>query len=269
MALVALRDVHVDFPIYGSQHNLRNVLLQRAAGGLISREDRNPARVVVKALNGLSLRLEDGDRIAIVGHNGAGKSTLLKVIAGIYEPVSGTVHTEGRITTLFHAMPGIDLEDTGYENILTAGLLLGMTRNEIEAKVPEIEEVSELGEYLALPVRTYSSGMVTRLSFALATSVEPGILLMDEGIATGDARFAERAAQRLKDFIGRSRIVVLASHSVEIIRSTCNKAALMQSGRILCVSSVEKVLDIYDALVHGRAPQAAIPLADVWADCDP
>ena len=125
MALVALRDVHVDFPIYGSQHNLRNVLLQRAAGGLISREDRNPARVVVKALNGLSLRLEDGDRIAIVGHNGAGKSTLLKVIAGIYEPVSGTVHTEGRITTLFHAMPGIDLEDTGYENILTAGLLLG------------------------------------------------------------------------------------------------------------------------------------------------
>jgi len=263
MALVALRDLYVDFPIYGSQYNLRKVLLERAAGGLISREDRT--RVVVKALNGLSLRLEDGDQIGIVGHNGAGKSTLLKVIAGIYEPVSGTVHTEGRITTLFHAMPGLDPEDTGYENILTAGLLLGMTRQEIEAKVPEIEEVSELGEYLALPVRTYSSGMLTRLSFAVATSVEPGILLMDEGIATVDARFAERAALRLKEFIGRSRIVVLASHSVAIIRSTCNKAALMQSGRILRVGTVEEVLAIYSALVHGRAPEPATPPADVGA----
>jgi ABC-type polysaccharide/polyol phosphate transport system ATPase subunit len=265
MALVALRDVHVDFPIYGSQHNLRKVLLERAAGGLISREDRRPDRVVVKALNGLSLRLEDGDRIGLVGHNGAGKSTLLKVIAGIYAPVSGTVRTEGRITTLFHAMPGLDMEDTGYENILTAGLLLGMTRQEIEAKVPEIEQVSELGEYLALPVRTYSSGMVTRLSFALATSVEPGILLMDEGIATGDARFAERAAKRLKEFIGRSRIVVLASHSTEIIRSTCNKAALMQSGRILRVGKVEDILAAYDALVHGRPPEPTAEPADAQA----
>jgi ABC-type polysaccharide/polyol phosphate transport system ATPase subunit len=127
-------------------------------------------------------------------------------------------------------MPGLDPEDTGHENTLTAGLLLGMTRHEIEAKVPEIEEISELGEYPALPMRTYSSGMVTRLRFALAIAVEPGILLMDEGIATGDARFAERAALRLKEFIGRSRIVVLASHSVEIIRSTCNKAALMLAG---------------------------------------
>jgi ABC-type polysaccharide/polyol phosphate transport system ATPase subunit len=213
-------------------------------------------------LDGAQLSLHEGERMGLIGRNGTGKSTLLKVIAGIYEPVSGTVQTEGRITTLFHAMPGLDSEDTGYENILTAGLLLGMKRHEIEAKVPEIERVSELGEYLALPVRTYSSGMVTRLSFALATSVEPGILLMDEGIATGDARFANQAAQRLRDFIGRSRIVVLASHSTEIVRSTCNKAALMQSGRILRVGAVEEVLSAYDVLAHGRALEVATQLSD-------
>lgn len=250
MALVALEEVHVDFPIYGPRRELRNALVQRSVGALISPEDGNRVRVVIRALNGATLHLEDGDRIALVGRNGVGKSTLLKVIAGIYQPLSGTVRTEGRITTLFHVMPGLEAEDSGYQNIITAGLLLGMSRREIDAKIPEIEDVSELGEYLSLPVRTYSSGMMTRLNFALATSAEPDVLLMDEGIVTGDARFAERVLHRVEDLIGRSRIMVLASHADEMVRSMCNKAALMQAGRILSIGDVEEVLYRYDAMAH-------------------
>jgi ABC-type polysaccharide/polyol phosphate transport system ATPase subunit len=250
MALVALEKVHVDFPIYGPRRELRNTLVQRTVGALISPEDRNRNRVVIRALNGATLHLEHGDRIALVGRYGVGKSTLLKVIAGIYQPVSGTVRTDGRITTLFHVMPGLEAEDSGYENIITAGLLLGMSRREIDAKIPEIEAVCELGEYLSLPVRTYSSGMMTRLNFALATPVEPDVLLMDEGIATGDARFAKRVLHRVKDLIGRSRIMVLASHADEMVRSMCNKAALMQAGRILSIDDVEEVLRRYDSMAH-------------------
>jgi ABC-type polysaccharide/polyol phosphate transport system ATPase subunit len=177
----------------------------------------------------------------------------LKVIAGVYQPVAGRIFLEGKVTPLFDALPGLDGEDTGYENIITAGLLFGMSRHEIERIIPNIEEFSELGEYLDLPVRTYSTGMTMRLGFAFVTAMDPGILLMDEGIGAGDARFAERAAKRLEDFIGRSRIVVLASHANEMIKSMCNKAALMQSGRILAIGPVDEVLQQYHELIHGGA----------------
>jgi hypothetical protein len=164
---------------------------------------------------------------------------------------------------LFDMMPGLDLEDSGYENIITTGLLLGLSRDELESKVPEIEEFSELGEYIALPVRTYSTGMITRLGFALVTALEPGVLLMDEGIGAGDARFAERAEQRLNTFVGRSRIVVVASHSLPLIKSVCNKAALMQAGQIVAIGDINEIYDRYDEIIHGAtksfARRAAAP----------
>src|SRR5262249_45043002 len=142
----------------------------------------------------------------------------------------------------------------GYENIVTAGLLFRMSREEIEAKIPEIEEFSELGEYLGLPVRTYSAGMQMRLGFFLAAAGDPRILLVDAGISPGDARFAERAAKRMEEFISRSRILVLASHSNEMVRSLCNKAALMQAGRMIAFGAVDDVLREYDASIHQGAP---------------
>jgi ABC-type polysaccharide/polyol phosphate transport system ATPase subunit len=256
MPSVILEDVYVEFPIYGTQRSLRKVFLARATGGLIHHVAAGRDRVVVKALNGVSLRLEQGDRLGLVGHNGAGKSTLLKVIAGVYEPVTGRVLANGKITSCLDLLPGLDPEDTGYENIITSGLLLGMDRDEIESKIPDIEEFTELGEYLALPVRTYSAGMIVRLGFSLATAVDPGVLLMDEGISTGDARFAERASRRLRSFIDRSSILVLASHSDELIRSWCNKAALLAAGRVVQLGEVEEVLSAYHAQANaGVAPQ--------------
>jgi ABC-type polysaccharide/polyol phosphate transport system ATPase subunit len=250
MASIVLENIRVDFPIYATQRNLRSAIFHRATGGLIRREGKNQNRVVVTALSGVSMTLQDGDRIGLIGHNGSGKSTLLKVIAGIYEPIEGRLTVEGAVTPLFDMMPGLDPEDNAYENILTAGLLLGLSREEIESRIPQIEEQSELGEYLSLPVRTYSAGMMMRLGFSLVTSVEPGILLMDEGFGTGDARFAQRAEQRLNDFIGRSRILVLASHSDRTIRAMCNKAALLQEGRLLAVGPVDEVCEQYYALVR-------------------
>jgi len=242
---LVLENVNVDFPIYGTQRSLRKVLLSGATGGFVGRDKVHSNRVTIRSLVDINLALKEGDRLGLVGHNGAGKSTILKVMAGVYEPTSGRVLHSGRITPLFDAMPGMDAEDTGYENTLMSGMLFGMTRAEIEAKVPEIEEFSELGEYFDLPMRTYSLGMQTRLGFAVATAIDPGILLMDEGIGAGDARFAERAAKRMEKFIDRSQIMVLASHSESLIRQTCNKAAFMKAGRILAVGSVDDIFKEY------------------------
>ena len=260
MARVVLENVRVDFPIYATQRNLRTAIFSRAAGGLIQRQGSGQGRVVVEALAGVSMTFEDGDRIGLIGHNGSGKSTLLKVIAGIYEPIEGRLLVEGRVTPLFDMMPGLDPEDSGYENIITCGLLLGLSRDEIESKIPNVEEFCELGEYLALPVRTYSAGMMMRLGFALMTAIDPGVLLMDEGIGAGDARFAERAEKRLKEFVGRSRILVLASHSNAMIKSMCNKAALLQAGRLVAFGSVDEVLEQYSSVESEPSP-SAIPKA--------
>lgn len=256
MSLVVLDNVHVDFPIYGNSRNFRRALFQRATGGFVQYK---ADRVIVKALSEISFSLDHGDRLGLVGHNGAGKSTLLKVLAGIYEPVVGQVLVGAKTTPLFDMMPGLDPEDTGYENIITAGLLLGLSRNEIEDRIPDIERFSELGEYLSLPVRTYSAGMQARLGFSLVTTVDPEILLMDEAIGTGDARFTDKVAERLKTFMDRSSILVLASHSVELIKRTCNKAALMTAGRIVAIGTVDAVLADYDHMVHGGPASAPAP----------
>jgi ABC-type polysaccharide/polyol phosphate transport system ATPase subunit len=257
MAKVVLDNVHVEFPIYGSARSLRSAFFARATGGLIRRDAGRQGRVIVRALNGVSFTLREGDRLGLVGSNGAGKSTLLKVLAGVYQPVSGQVLVSGKITSFFDILPGLDAEDTGYENIITGGLLLGLSRQEIEGRMADIEEFSELGEYLALPVRTYSAGMMARLGFAVATAVDPGIMLVDEGIGAGDARFAERASRRMQAFIDRSKIMVLASHSDALIKSWCNKAALFEAGEMLLIGEVDKVLDAY----HRRINAAALPVA--------
>ena len=255
MTALILENVSVDFPIYGSTRSLRRALFSRAIGGFIQRGDRKHYdRVVVKALINMSLELKDGDRLALVGHNGSGKSTLLKVMAGIYEPTSGRVSVSGHITPLFDTLPGIDGEDTGYVNLITASMLLGMSRAQIEAKIPDIEEFSELGEFLDLPVKTYSSGMRTRLGFSLATAIDPGILLLDEGIGAGDARFLDRAKKRMYGLVDRSPIMVLASHSAEMLRSMCNKAALLNAGQLVAVGPVDEILDQYKATTLGEAP---------------
>jgi len=243
MASLILDNVIVDFPIYGAQKSFRSAL-RAATGGLIRREGAD-RRITVRALEHFSLTVKHGDRLGIIGHNGAGKSTLLRVCAGVYEPSEGRVHIEGKVSPLFNASPGLDPDDTGYENIITCGLFLGMTREEIAQKTPDIETFSELGDYLSLPVRTYSTGMLTRLGFAIATAINPEILILDEGLGAGDARFAEKAKERVDALVERASILILASHSDDLIKSLCNRVILLQSGRVITEGKVGEVIEAY------------------------
>jgi len=240
-----LDNVTVDFPIYGSSHKSLRQTLFAATSKLFGHEAPRQPRVVVRALENVTFELHDGDRLGLIGHNGAGKSTLLRVLAGVYAPTTGTIRLGGRISPLFITSPGLDLDDTGYENIKTCGMFLGMNASEIKERLTDIASFSELGEYLDLPVRTYSSGMLTRLGFAIATSIEPDILLLDEGLATGDVRFATRVEQRLKHLIARSSILVLASHSDVMIKTMCNRCALLEKGHLVSIGPVEQVIDLY------------------------
>jgi ABC-type polysaccharide/polyol phosphate transport system ATPase subunit len=248
MARIALQDVVAEFPVYGTQPSLRNALFGRVVGGVLRRQNHHGKRVVVRALENVTLTVNHGDQLGIIGHNGAGKSTMLRIFAGIYEPTAGTISIEGRVSPLFSMSPGLDPDDTGYENIVTCGLLLGMSRDEIERKLPEIEAFSELSDYLALPARTYSTGMLVRLSFAIATAIDPEILLLDEELGAGDARFAEHAAKRVEGLIERSSIVVLASQSVDLIRRICSRAILLDHGRVIADGPTEEVLEIHSRM---------------------
>ena len=255
MASLILERVTVDFPLYGSQRSFRSALLSGRTGGAIRRDGKDGGRISVRALEDVTLDLHDGDRVGLVGHNGAGKSTLLRVMAGVYEPSGGRIAIEGRLSPLFNMSPGRDFDDTGYENIVTCGLFLGMRREEIERKLPEIAGFSELGEYLNLPARTYSTGMLTRLGFAIATAIDPEVLLLDEGLGAGDARFTERAKARVGSLVNRSSILVIASHSDALIEAMCNKAVLLRAGRVLEYGPVAGVIAAYRKLqANGAAP---------------
>lgn len=246
MTSIIASNVTVDFPIYGTGHrSLRQALFART-GGLIRHERTGRQhRVIVRALDDVSFTLRSGDRLGLIGHNGAGKSTLLKVLAGVYTPDSGSLSIDGRVSPLFNSAPGLDPDDNGYENIKTCGMFLGMSSDEINRKLPDIVDFCELGEYLELPVRTYSTGMVGRLGFAIATSIEPDILLLDEGLGSGDARFAARAEARMQALIQRTRILVLASHSDPLIKSMCNRAILLEKGRLIEIGPIDKIINRY------------------------
>lgn len=231
MATMTLENVSVDYPIFGVDgESLKKTLTSAATGGRIG----GSARVaVVEALRDVSFELREGDRLGVMGHNGAGKSTLLQVLAGVYPPTRGTYRCTGSIASLVNPTLGIEREATGYENIIIRGLLLGMSRRTIRARTPEIADFSGLGDYLRMPVHTYSTGMMMRLAFAITTSVRPDILLMDEWLSVGDADFREQAENRMKELVASSGILVLASHSPELIARECNRVVRLSHGVVV------------------------------------
>jgi ABC-2 type transport system ATP-binding protein/lipopolysaccharide transport system ATP-binding protein len=257
---ISLTDVTVDFPIYDlSSRSLRHrLVLDRVSkfigrgppsvGGMV-RHDRGA--VLVRALDGVSFVLADGDRVGLIGHNGAGKTTLLRVAAGIYEPTAGQILTRGRVMTLFNMMEGLVTDDTGLEMIRVRGALLGLPDERLEEITRDIAEFCELGEYLEMPVRTYSTGMLVRLAFAITTAVSAEILIMDEFIGGGDAAFFERAQRRLKRFVEEASVLLVATHGPDIVRQWCTKALLLNHGKIVDFGPVEPVLQAYERLAKG------------------
>jgi homopolymeric O-antigen transport system ATP-binding protein len=230
MAHISAEGICVEFPIWSpSRRSLKNAVMRATTGGRLARE--TSSRVLVQALSDLSFEFSRGDRVGLVGHNGSGKTTLLRVLSGIYEPVRGRLEVRGRVSSLLDLSLGMDHEATGLENIVLRGVLMGMSPSSIQKKVDEIAEFSELGDYLSMPIRTYSSGMLLRLAFSVATSVAPEILLLDEWLSVGDATFREKAERRLLDMIESSAIMVLASHDENLIRRFCSKMLRLEHGR--------------------------------------
>lgn len=244
MARIELVNVSVDIPIYNaSGRSLKKRLMQVATGGQLGADSHG--RVVVRALDGISFTLDDGERVGLLGHNGAGKSTLLRLLSGVFAPTAGRASIMGRTGSLIDISLGIDPEATGRENIYIRGGLLGLSRSEITRIFDDVVAFSELGDFIDMPLRTYSTGMHLRLAFAVSTVLRPEILLMDEWLSVGDEGFKTKAEQRLTDIIQSTRILVLASHSRELVEHTCNRVLWLEHGKLKMDGTPEAVCSAY------------------------
>jgi homopolymeric O-antigen transport system ATP-binding protein len=248
----------VEFPIFDAKSRSLKKTFLGAAGGTIGRNMSNV--LVIEALKDITLSLSTGDRVGLVGHNGAGKSTLLRLLSGIYEPTRGKAIVNGRVAPIFDLGVGMDPEISGYENIIIRGLFLGETRKKMQSKVDEIAEFTELGEYLSMPLRTYSTGMRVRLAMGVVTSIDPEILLLDEGIGAVDAEFLKKAQTRLQRLVERSGILVFASHSTEFLARLCKTAIWIDHGSIKMMAGIEDVVRAYEG------DEAARHVAEIIAE---
>jgi ABC-type polysaccharide/polyol phosphate transport system ATPase subunit len=246
MASISITNASVDIPVFAvGNHSLKTTLLRKAVGGKFGQHGSN---LLINALSNISLEIRNGDRIGLVGHNGAGKTTLLRVMAGVYPPTVGSVRIAGRVVPMFDLSLGMSIDATGIENIRVCGALWGLTRAEIEEGIDDIVEFTELGDYLKIPVRTYSAGMLMRLSFAIATLRQPDILLLDEIIGAGDASFRVKAKERLEQMVHKAQILVVSSHAEDIIRDLCDKAIWLDKGSVAAFGPADEVLRKYSTM---------------------
>jgi len=244
MAHITLSNVGLDIPIFNaSTRSLKKSLLQVATGGTLQQGDQGV--VVVRALQNINLELKHGDRVGLLGHNGAGKSTLLRVLSGVYKPTSGQATVHGHVASLIDVSLGIDPEATGRENIFIRAALLGLSKKQISQQLDEIIEFSELGNFIDMPVRTYSSGMHLRLAFSVSTVIRPEILIMDEWLSVGDESFKHKAEARMQELVQSTSILVLASHSKDLILKTCNRVIWLEHGNIKMDDGPEQVCGQY------------------------
>jgi lipopolysaccharide transport system ATP-binding protein len=242
-AEIDVRGVSLDFPLYhGNARSLKRTVLSTVSGRVGADQKH---RVVVQALRDISFRLTSGDRLGLVGTNGAGKTTLLRTLAGIYEPVVGQVRVRGTLNALLDPQLGMNAELTGRENIVLRGLYNGLGRSAIRRLEEDVCAFAELDAFIDLPVRIYSSGMVVRLAFALATAIRPQVLLMDEWFLAGDAAFMERARTRLEDMVRGAEILVLSSHMTKVVLDWCTRVIWLDEGRIREDGPAAEVLGHY------------------------
>ena len=254
MSFLRLQNVTVEFPLYrGSSRSLKKSLLATSTFGNLARDALD--RISVRALNDITLDIKSGDRLALIGPNGAGKTTLLKLLAGVIVPSIGSIVSTGTVSSLLDMTVGLDPESTGRENIILRGMFMGIRPRDMRPLSGEIAEFTELGEYLDMPVRTYSAGMMVRLAFAISTCIRREILIMDEWLSAGDARFIDKAESRIKAFVEDSSILVLATHQLELIKQWCTRALLLDQGRVLMIGSVGEVIAAYEELLSNADPQ--------------
>ncbi|MDM7917079.1 MAG: ATP-binding cassette domain-containing protein [Candidatus Eisenbacteria bacterium] len=240
MALVDVAGLAIEFPLY--HHNARSLKQRILASSPLRLKKDEDNRIVVAALRDLTFRIGNGERVALVGPNGAGKTTLLRTIAGVYEPVAGTLRVEGEIGSLIDPAAGMDPLLTGRENVVLRALYRGLTEADGRALADEVAGFAGLGEFFEVPIRGYSAGMSVRLSLAMATAMTPAILLMDEWFLAGDSDFMKRAEARLSKLVTDAEILIIATHEMAIVRKWCTRAIRLEGGRILADGTVDEVL---------------------------
>lgn len=244
MALIDFKNVFVDFPIYNaSGRSLKKKIMKVATGGVIGEDPEG--KVIVRALDDVSFRFVDGDRVGILGHNGAGKSTLLRVLSKVYEPTAGQVTISGKIGSLIDITLGVDPECTGLENIFLRAAYLGINKKQVKQNLEDIIEFSELGDFIDMPLRTYSTGMHLRLAFSVSTILRSDILLMDEWLSVGDENFRVKAEERMKSLVDNSSVLILASHSESLIKTMCNKVIWMEHGKVKACGEPDLICSNY------------------------
>ena len=244
MSFIKLENVSVEIPVFNSQgRSLKKTLMGIATGGRIGLTESGNA--VVQSLSHINLEIQNNERVGLLGHNGAGKSTLLRVLGGVYSPTSGRATIQGKVWSLIDISLGIDPEATGIENIFLRGALLGISRKYIEKELSNIIDFSELGQFVEMPVRTYSTGMHMRLAFAVSTMIRPDILLMDEWLSVGDQGFQSKAEKKLSELVSRSNILVLATHSRELVMRCCDRAIWLEHGSLVMDGNAEEVCNAY------------------------
>lgn len=246
--MIELKNVSIDYPLeHVDGASLKSALLSKFS------RSRAPEKKFYRAIDDISLTIENGEQVGLVGLNGAGKSTLLRVMSGIFHPSHGTINIRGRVSPLLDFATGFELHHTGLENIRIRLMLLGESKESIAQKIDEISEFSELGEFLDQPARTYSAGMFMRLAFATSTAINPEILIADEVVGAGDAQFAEKAKQRIEKLLSGGRTTVISSHSMGLIRQFCSRVVWLHKGKVILDGPVEDVLKDYEV----RAPTMA------------
>jgi ABC-type polysaccharide/polyol phosphate transport system ATPase subunit len=248
MASLVLSNVHVEIPIFTSRSvGLINTIFSYARWERKQIESVSPFSFIVHALSGVTLDIREGDRVALIGRNGAGKTTLLRVLSGAYEPTDGTIFRSGSTTALTNITLGMDMDADGFDNIRMRAIQMNLSRSEEQAFRDDVVAFAELGEHLALPVRTYSSGMLLRLAFALSVFATPEILLMDEMISAGDVKFVKKAHARLTQLMDRAKILVLASHHENILHQFCNRGIYLREGQVVFDGHLSDCLREYNA----------------------
>ena len=253
-AIVSVKAVELDYPVYSVRARSLRLVAALAIGGTLMRS-RSRSELFVRALHGVTFDLQSGDRLAIMGANGSGKSTLLRVLAGIYEPTRGQVKVNGKITSMLEIGAGLDPEATGSRNVRLLASLRGYSPWRMAAKVEEIIEFSGLGHFADMPVKSYSSGMVMRLLFAVATSFEHDVLLLEEWLSAGDEGYVQRATERMLGVAEQSRVIVTATHSLALAEQLCNKVLYLDHGQPVYFGSISDYRRWYD--VERNIPQAA------------
>lgn len=244
MAKISLKNVCVDIPVFNSQgRSLKKAVMGFATGGRIGLTEAG--KTLVRSLDNVSISISPKERVGLVGHNGAGKSTLLRVFGKVYEPSQGSAMIQGSVGSLIDISLGIDQEATGIENIFLRAALLGIPKNNVLSQLDDIIDFTDLGDFINLPVRTYSTGMHMRLAFAVSTMINPDILLMDEWLSVGDGEFQKKASHRLTSLIERSNILVLASHSRELILQCCTRVLWLEHGKVIMDGEPQEVCDAY------------------------